>query len=790
MNKRALGILEYNKIIDMLSERAMSPMAKNFASKVRPLSDIYTIRDLLEETSEAARVISIKGNLPMGAFYDIAGFVNYARKGGVLTMSQLLKVLYNMRTARMVRGFLDDAELGEIPVLGSMAELLELQKDLEQEIDRCILSDDEMADNASSQLRSIRRSIQRQGEEIKLKMNRIASAAENKDMLRDSIVTMRDGRYVIPVKQEYRSRFGGIVHDQSAKGSTLFIEPQSIVNMNNELKQLYLDEEAEVQRILQELSERTAEHHYALVNNQKMLVKLDFIFAKGRLSCDMGAEEPRITDGEALVLKEARHPLIPRDKVVPIDVSIGEDYRTLVITGPNTGGKTVTLKTVGLLGLMALSGLHIPASSQSCVPMLRDIFADIGDEQSIEQSLSTFSSHMTNIVDIVKKARQGTLVLLDELGAGTDPTEGAALAIAILDKLYDKGAMSISTTHYNELKKYAITKEGVENASMQFDVETLSPTYRLIIGAPGRSNAFEIASKLGLSKEIVDNASRMIGEGDLEFEDAVSALDADRQAARELREEAERLQRTIEQKQQEMERREAEFKKKKEKMMNEAREEARGIIREAKDISKEVQKELKDAAGLASSDLDRSLERTRSKLREAESKYRDVVIKEVNDRPVKASELKKGDRVKVLTLGQTGEILSLPDQKGMLKVQVGLMKANVNLEDLVLIEQTKENKQKSRRTYSAIAKAKTQTVKTSIDVRGNYLDDAIAIVEKYLDDAFVAGLKQVTIIHGRGEGILSKGIRAWLKKNKYAKKFRPGTLDEGGDGATVVTLDK
>ena len=537
MKEKTLNILEYNKIIELLKEQAGSEMTKTTISELMPFRDVSEIRESQAETTEAVRLINYKGPLPVGGFYDIEEIISFARKGGTLSMAQLLKVLYNMRTAERIVSFLK-GDVPELPIIFSISELIAVHRSLADEIDRCIISEDEMADNASSELRNIRRSITRQNEALKSKMNHIISSSDNKTILQDSIVTMRNGRYVIPVKQEHKGRVPGIVHDQSGSGATLFIEPQSIVNLNNELRQLELDEKAEINRILTELSEGVSEHYHDLKNNQKLMLKLDIFMAKGRLSVLMNGEEPEINEEGIMELKEARHPLIDDEKVIPVNIYLGEKYKTLVITGPNTGGKTVTLKTAGLLPLMAQTGLHIPVNPGSRISVYENIFADIGDEQSIEQSLSTFSSHMKNIVDIVSEADGRSLVLLDELGAGTDPTEGAALAIAILESLASKGAYSIATTHYTELKKYAISTDGVENASMEFNVETLSPTYKLNIGIPGKSNAFEISRKLGLSGDIIGRAKDLLEGGDIAFEDVISSLEEDKKRAEEERDEA------------------------------------------------------------------------------------------------------------------------------------------------------------------------------------------------------------------------------------------------------------
>lgn len=791
MREKTTRILEYNKILTKLEEQAGSEMAKKEISGLRPFHEIPVIRDMLMETTEAVQLILYKGPLPLGGFYDIEDSLQRARKGGSLTMKQLLEVHFNLSLARRVTVFLK-GELPPLPVIQSISEVIAVHKRLEDEIDRCILSEDEMADNASAELRRIRRAIARQGDAVKNRINQILNAAENRTMLQDAIVTVRDGRYVIPVKQEHRAKFPGIVHDQSATGATVFIEPQVIVNLNNELRQLELEEKAEIERILADLTGRVAEHYHDLLNNQKLLVRLDVIMAKGKLSMLQHGEEPQMAEDGELVLKEARHPLLAPEKVVPINLSIGGSYNTLVITGPNTGGKTVTLKTAGLLSMMAQTGLHIPAASGSRIPVWKDIFADIGDEQSIEQSLSTFSSHMKQIVEIVKHARKGCLVLVDELGAGTDPTEGAALAISILEDLARKGAVTIATTHYTELKKYALSTEGVENACMEFDVETLSPTYRLAIGVPGKSNAFEISQKLGLPREIIETSRRLLSGRDIQFEEVISALEADKKAAEEERDEAMRLNREMKARKEELDQTVKRLEEKKTEILNKAREEARQILQEAKDVSKEVQEELRELAKVESQgQRNQIFDRNRKKLKDAAGKYREKVIREVNDNPVSARDLRLGDRVKVLSLGQNGEIVTLPDDKGEVTVQVGILKAKVSLDDIMLIEGGAldvNRPRKIKKTYGSMYKAKTQNVSISIDVRGKSLDDAVMDVDKYLDDATMAGLKEVTIIHGRGEGILRKGLQEMMRGHKHVKRLRKGSFDEGGDGVTVVTL--
>lgn len=789
MNKKGLKVLEYNKIIELLSSQAGSEMAKEKLKALTPSDNAAEIREYLAETTEAVSVIVRKGSLPVGQIYDIKNAMHLARKGGSLTMRQLLQVLYNLKVASNVVTFLK-SDLPPLPIINGMAEVIVTFPRLAERIYRCILSEDEMADSASPELRNIRRDIVRQNDAIRNRLNSILNSSTSKTYLQDAIVTMRDGRYVVPVKAENRSKVPGIVHDQSGSGATLFIEPQVIVELNNKLRELELAEKAEIDRILAELSSNVAEHFHDIMNNQKLLIDLDVFFAKGKLSCMMKAEEPAIDEEGYLDLRAARHPLIDPKKVVPINVSIGKVYDTLVITGPNTGGKTVTLKTIGLLAMMCQSGLHIPAAGTSRMPVYKDIFADIGDEQSIEQSLSTFSSHMRNTVELVEKAETGTLVLLDELGAGTDPTEGAALAIAILERLASQGAQTVATTHYNELKKYAISTPGVENASMEFNVETLSPTYRLSIGVPGKSNAFEISKKLGLPSEIIDRANDLLEKGDIEFEDVLSAIEADKKRAEDERDEAMALAASMRKQQEELQRREKLLEKREREALQQAKEEARAIIKEAKDTASEVQKELRELSKVQSlGERNKRLEQGRRRLKETESKYQDGIVREVNENPVSIDDVQVGDKVRLLTLDQTGEVLTLPDEKGDLMVKVGIMKINVNISDLMMINEKKSGKSKKVGSrYGNLYRAKAMAVSTSVNVVGKNLEDATMEVEKYLDDAYMAGLKEVTVIHGRGQGILKEGLRQLFKRNKLVASFRKGSYNEGGEGVTIVKL--
>lgn len=794
MNQKALETLEYKKIIAQLKREMGSAASAKLADELTPLTSEKIIKEELRSTTEAVDLIVRKGPLPTGGLYDIREALLLAKKGGSLTMRQLLEVQNVLGISSEVVAFMHDDALPELKYIGEMVDLIVEFTALEKEISRCILTEDEMADNASPKLKDIRRSIHQQNQAIKNKLSRIITSSSNKTYLQDAIVTMRDGRYVIPVKQEYRSFFPGMVHDQSKGGATLFIEPQGVVELNNKLRELEVEEQLEIARILAELSSRVAEHYREIRSNLELLTKLDFIMAKGKLSCKMHASEPKIdTDGE-LRLISARHPLIEYKKAVPVDIRIGGDYRTLIITGPNTGGKTVSLKTAGLLVMMAQSGLHIPASHASTLPIFGEVFADIGDEQSIEQSLSTFSSHMKNIVSIIDKASYDSLVLVDELGAGTDPTEGAALAIAILERFYDSGALTMATTHYNELKKYALATSGVENAAMEFDVETLTPTYRLLIGVPGKSNAFEISKKLGLSESVIERASEHIKHGDMEFENVISSIEDDKRKAAADRLDAESMRAEIEERLKKLEEKEKAISEKRADIIAEAKREARELLRETKSAVKDVQKDLRrlQKSGAHTNLNTGALEKSRRKINEAEDLVSEKVVKQVNSEPVSADTLKIGDRVKLLTIGQNGTILSLPDEKGNLMINIGALKVKARLQDLMLINEGKDRKPqaKSSSKYGSLLRSKSSSVSASINVMGKNLEDALADVEKYLDDVYMAGLDMVSIIHGRGGGILKDGIRQMLKRKKYVDSYGAASYNDGGEGVTIVRMKK
>lgn len=785
MDPRALRVLEYDKIISKLCLEAQSGMTRDALAKLVPSSDPVKVANALSQTDEAVTVLMKKGRPPLGNFYDISGLAHLAAKEGSLTMKQLLEVAYNLAAASRTKQYLS-GYLPELPYIDGLASAISVIKDLEDEIVRCILSEDEMADSASPELRRLRRAILRQNEAIKSKIQQIVGSSENRAFLQDAIVTQRQGRYCIPVKAEHKARVSGIVHDQSSSGQTLFIEPQAIVNMNNELRELELAEQKEVQRIIEELSRRVGMHEAGIRANQDILFKLDIIFAKGGLACDMSASKPQISPEGALDIKRGRHPLIDKKKVVPINVALGEDYHTLVITGPNTGGKTVTLKTVGLLCLMAQAGLFVPASDGTKLPVFKEIFADIGDEQSIEQSLSTFSSHMHNIVGIVKGAGRRCLVLLDELGAGTDPTEGAALAISILDRLRERGAETLATTHYTELKKYAISTPGVQNASMEFDVETLSPTYRLTIGVPGKSNAFEISRKLGLDDAIIDHARDFLERGDIAFEDVLTNIESDRKKAEDDLAEAEEIRDQMRKQKERMEGLEARLEERREKILQDARDEAKELLDAARAEIDLVRKNMDDAA--ASGEFNRSVEEARRRLAEKRKDYVAKPRQEDNPQQPEAKDIKIGMRVNVLSAGQKATVLSLPDDKGNFRVQAGIIKLDVNLSGVTVVKENVTDREREKIKNSRVRGSFNKAVPMSINVIGKNLDDAMMEVDKYLDDAFLGGLGEVSVIHGRGAGILREGLQKMMKRHKHVESFRKGSYNEGGDGVTIVKI--
>ena len=810
---RQYSVLEYDKVLALLEERTTSRKGAEEATALKPVTNLRVIRERLTETTEAVSVIMRKGAMPLGEFGDVTQAVAHGEKGGFLTMGQLLEVGRHLSIARKAKEFLKEDEPAT-PLLTTITSALESFRALEERIQESILSENEMADSASRDLHRIRRSMIAQNENIRSRLNQMVTGAACRDYLQDQIVTIRSGRYVVPVKQEHRQRFPGIVHDQSRGGDTLFIEPQAVVEMNNRLREMEIEEQREVERILAAFSAEVAEIGSDIRLNQELLTRLDLIFAKGKLSADMKATEAEINEDGQVEIRNGRHPLIDPSKVVPVSLSLGKGYRSLIVTGPNTGGKTVTLKTVGLFILMTEAGLHVPASSAN-LHMARKVYADIGDEQSIEQSLSTFSAHMKNIVYIMKFALASDIVFLDELGAGTDPTEGAALAISILETLRGRDCLVMATTHYTELKKYAMATEGVENASMEFDLETLSPTYRLMLGTPGRSNAFEISRKLGLSGAIVSRATELLDSGAVAFETVIEQVHEERQRAEADRDEALRLKLGIQKQKDTLDAQQVDFEEKRDKILEKAREEALSMIGEAEEYAILVRDEIKTllaetkeiATGSGSGakpgntrgDVYRKLDESRKLLRQLDGQYRRAVRGRRKDAAAEADlplpapdDLKPGDLVRLIRMDQTGEVLSSPDDRGEVQVQVGRIRMTIPLRDLRLLPREgkggRGRKTGSGSHYAGVIRSKITTVSSSLDVHGENLDDAEHRVDKYLDDAFLAGLGEVAIVHGRGEGILREGLRRMLKRHRHVKKIRPGGPGEGGEGATIVTL--
>lgn len=768
----------------MLVDEADSALGKDSARRLRPLSDRDEITALQAETTHALTRIFHHGPLSFHGLTDIRPGLVPLSKGGTLGTGELLRIGALLDVAERAVKYEDKDE--ETDFLSGRFSGLQTFPEILREIRRCILSEEEISDDASSELRRIRRTIKNTNDKVREQLN--ATVNSSSEMLRDNLVTMRNGRYCLPVKQEYKSSFQGMIHDQSATGSTFFIEPMAIVKLNNELAELAMKEQEEIEKILASISSLCAPEAEGLERNVILLAELDFIFAKAKLSKKMQGSEPDFSENY-IEIKKGRHPLIPRDRVVPIDVTLGQDYRLLIITGPNTGGKTVSLKTVGLFTLMGQAGLHIPAFDGSHLRVFEEVYADIGDEQSIEQSLSTFSSHMTNTISILKRANKNTLALFDELGAGTDPVEGAALAISILDNLLNRRVTAMATTHYSELKVYALSTEQVENASCEFDVESLQPTYRLLIGVPGKSNAFAISSKLGLPKEIIDKANSLVDEDARSFEDVVTGLEqtrkeleAEQQKAESYREEIERQKRKLEEKNERID-------KAKDKILRRANEEANEILQNAKNIADEsIRKYNKWMEGGAIKDMEKQRSSIREELRRTGEKLDSGKKKRRNTNA--PDKLSIGDLVMVHSLGVKGTVSTLPNNKGKLFVQMGILRSEVDIKDLELLEeetlQIRKEKIRERSNTGKIKMSKSMNVSSSINLIGKTVDEAIALLDKYLDDAYLARLHQVTIIHGVGTGALKNAVQTHCKKTNYIQSYRMGEFGEGGYGVTVV----
>lgn len=791
MNEKSLRVLEFNKIIDKLKTKASSSLGLKHIENLKPSNNFDEVKNTLFETSEAQSILIKRGLVSMDGIHDIEDKAKRAHVGATLDPGALLKIADCLRVARTLKKSLEGSEEEEFnyPIIQAYTNALYTYRDIEDRIYTSIIGESEISDNASTTLRTIRRRIVQKNQSIRSKLNSIISSTTYQKYLQDNIISMRGDRFVIPVKAEYRSSVSGIVHDQSSSGATLFIEPMSIVEMNNELRKLKLDEQEEIERILAELSAMVGEISEDLVSNQAILGKLDFAFAKGKLSIEMRAIEPVLNEDKYFNIKNGRHPMIDKNDVVPNNIYLGRDFDTLVITGPNTGGKTVTIKTVGLFALMTQSGLHIPADFGTSMCVYDNIFADIGDEQSIEQSLSTFSSHMTNTVSILKEVTCDSLVIFDELGAGTDPVEGAALAIAILEDVNMAGAKCIATTHYSELKNYALTKKGVENAAVEFDVETLSPTYRLLIGVPGKSNAFEISKKLGLSEYVIDRAKEFINTENIELEDVLQNVEKNRLKAEEERLEAEKLKREIEEVKAEYDERLRRVMAQRDKIISKAKSEAFSITRQAKEQSDQILKELRKLeTEMASKEKHKKIEALKKELSDSmgdlQPSVKSMIVPKVSSKEIK--DLKPGDDVKVVTLNQEGSVISVDKKKKEAVVQIGIMKMNLPFKSLKKIP--KDKKSTVTKQTRKIISEKSGRVKGEVDLRGLNLEEAIIEMDKYLDDACVAGLETVTIIHGIGTGVLKKGLQDVLKRNKHVKSKRPGEYGEGGAGVTIVTL--
>lgn len=786
-NTKALKTLEYNKIIEFLKSKAMTATGKEKCEELTPSADIEEIKLMQKETSEAASMILAKNALSLGGMKDIRASVKRTVMGGILNTEELLYIGDFLGVCKRAVSYGETSEdkNDSYPVLKPLFEAIVPIEHLNREIARCVLNEMEIADDASSELLSIRKSIKTANGRIKEHLNSIINSQTYRTYLQDNIITLRNGRYCVPVKQEHKNAFQGIIHDQSSTGATLFMEPASVVNLNNKVKELLNQEEKEIEKILSRLSNLVYENEAILLSNLEVLTTLDFIFAKGQLSISMKASEPEFNEDGYINIKRGRHPLLNPDTVVPTDIYLGKDFTSLLITGPNTGGKTVSLKTIGLFTLMGQAGLHICAGQGSVLSVFESVYADIGDEQSIEQSLSTFSSHMKNIVSILDEVSYNSLVLLDELGAGTDPTEGAALAISIIQFLLERKIISAVTTHYSELKLYALSTDGIENASCEFDVESLRPTYKLLIGIPGKSNAFAISKRLGLNDYIIDIAKETLSKEDVRFEDIITDLEISKRAVILEQERAEEFRREAMKLKEEFETQKEKLAKQREKIISDARAEARKVMSEAKAeadrLIKELNKSLKDG-GLTSADgIRKNLKENIDQLSKG--------IKDESSKPTKQLKtVKKGDGVFIHSISQRGIVLTEPDSNKNLMVQAGIMKIKVNISDLSLdgTEQSFTVGRKSIGNKSKIGKA--MHIRPEIDLRGLMSEEAMDKTDKYLDDAYLAGIKQVTIIHGKGTGALRAAIHTMLKTHAHVKTYRLGNFGEGESGVTICEL--
>lgn len=788
MNSKVLRVLEYNKIIDRLTEKATSEQGKKLTAALKPMTDLDAITQAQTETADALGYLFRKGSTSFGSNKDLGACIKSLEVGSVLSIGELLRIAAFLENVNRIKAYgRKEREDAPTDSLDIYFDALEPLTPLSSEIRRCILSEEEIADDASPTLKHIRRSMTITNDKIHSQLTSMINGSY-RTYLQDAVVTMRDNRYCIPVKSEYKGQVPGMVHDQSSTGSTFFIEPAAVVNLNNELKELALKEQEEIEVILADLSARTAAYTETLTNNQKAMTTLDFIFAKAALAMEQNATMPVFNTEHQIRIRQGRHPLLDKKKVVPIDIRLGIDFDLLVITGPNTGGKTVSLKTVGLLTLMGQAGLHIPALDRSELSIFREVYADIGDEQSIEQSLSTFSSHMVNIVSILKDADTDSLCLFDELGAGTDPTEGAALATSVLDHLHKHGIRTMATTHYSELKVYALSTDFVENACCEFDVETLRPTYRLLIGIPGKSNAFAISSKLGLPDYIIEDAKKHITEDKESFEDLLTDLENSRLTIEKERLEIESYKQEIKSLKERLETKQEKIDQSRERILREANEEAREILQDAKEIADETIRTFQKAGTSTSmKDLEKSRQKVRDKITEKNEKL-SLKANKPTHRLLKPNQIKLGDSVKVVSMGLKGTVSSLPDKSGKLFVQCGIIRSQVSLDDLVLLEEeTIHTGDRMKRTSAGKLKmSKSYSVSTEINLLGKTVDEALSELDKYLDDAYLAHLPSVRIVHGKGTGALRSAVQNYLRKNKIVKSYRQGEFGEGDAGVTIA----
>lgn len=790
MDQKVLQTLEYNKIIDMLTQKASSGPGRDLCKDLFPMTQLEEIKQAQQETSDALSRLFRKGHTSFGSNKDITVSIKRLEIGSALSTVELLTIAFFLENVGRVKSYgRKEREDDAVDSLTSFFELLEPLTPLSSEIHRCILSEDEIADDASSALKQIRRSISSIGGKIHSQLNSMVNGSY-RTYLQDAVITMRDNRYCLPVKSEYKNQVQGMVHDQSSSGSTFFIEPMAIVNLNNELKVLHQKELEEIEVILASLSSEAAQYTSSLSSNQEIMTSLDFIFAKASLAMDMNATLPVFRTDHVIHIRKGRHPLLPKNTTVPIDIHLGRDFDLLIVTGPNTGGKTVSLKTVGLFTLMGQAGLHIPALDRSELSVFKNVYADIGDEQSIEQSLSTFSSHMTRIVHILKYADRDSLCLFDELGAGTDPTEGAALAISILSYLHSRKIRTMATTHYSELKLFALSTAGVENACCEFNVETLRPTYKLLIGVPGKSNAFAISSKLGLPDHIIASARNQISAENTSFEDVLSDLEASRIIIEKERLEIASHKQEIEKLKKKLADKNERIDHAKEKILREANEQARQILQDAKDIADESIINLQKAGNGASvKDLEKTRENLRGKIKDTNSKL-SLKSEPSNKKQLKPGQLRKGDSVKIISMGLKGTVSTLPDHRGNLFVQCGIIRSQVNISDLVLLEDSAISSSTAPRRSSTGKEriSKSYSISPEINLLGKTVDEAISMLDKYLDDAYLAHLPSVRIVHGKGTGALRSAVSQHLKRTKYVKSFRLGEFGEGDAGVTIATF--